>query len=287
MLNTCNLCHRQHEVSHLDEGALVRCECGVTLVVEKIPPHEPRVLRCSSCGGLLNEGAAVCSSCGGEITLEERLLTEVCPQCYARMARGARYCMECGVAIRPQKITTIPQGAVCPRCRSALRSRVVNTVRIIECSACAGLWISPECFERILGEAEKATEVVSGGAPADVPRTSLAEPPLQYLPCPLCKTVMNRRNFGATSGVIIDYCRSHGLWLDHRELENILRFVRRGGWTTVIAPELERLKRRATEVRRQSGDRPLDTLQDGTLSDGWWIFVLVSLVRVILRFALR
>ena len=40
---------------------------------------------------------------------------------------------------------------------------------------------------------------------------------------------MHRRNFASISGVMIDVCRKHGVWLDHSELERILAFVREGG----------------------------------------------------------
>jgi Zn-finger nucleic acid-binding protein len=40
---------------------------------------------------------------------------------------------------------------------------------------------------------------------------------------------MNRRNYGSTSGVIIDLCREHGIWFDADELARILTWVRAGG----------------------------------------------------------
>jgi Zn-finger nucleic acid-binding protein len=40
---------------------------------------------------------------------------------------------------------------------------------------------------------------------------------------------MNRKNFGACSGVIIDWCRGHGYWFDTHELEQIMTFVGGGG----------------------------------------------------------
>lgn len=40
---------------------------------------------------------------------------------------------------------------------------------------------------------------------------------------------MNRKNFGGTSGVIIDVCTLHGSFFDPGELPRVLEFARRGG----------------------------------------------------------
>ncbi len=40
---------------------------------------------------------------------------------------------------------------------------------------------------------------------------------------------MNRKNFAHISGIIIDECGSHGVWLDAGELEKIRLFIVDGG----------------------------------------------------------
>ena len=40
---------------------------------------------------------------------------------------------------------------------------------------------------------------------------------------------MTRRNFRKISGVLIDICRDHGVWLDAGELERIRCFIANGG----------------------------------------------------------
>jgi hypothetical protein len=40
---------------------------------------------------------------------------------------------------------------------------------------------------------------------------------------------MQRRNFGRRSGVIVDWCGSHGTWLDANEMEDVAAFVLGGG----------------------------------------------------------
>jgi Zn-finger nucleic acid-binding protein len=40
---------------------------------------------------------------------------------------------------------------------------------------------------------------------------------------------MNRNNFAKVSGVIIDTCKSHGVWFDANELPQVIEFIRKGG----------------------------------------------------------
>jgi len=53
---------------------------------------------------------------------------------------------------------------------------------------------------------------------------------------------MHRRNYASISGIVIDVCRKHGIWLDHSELEKVLDFVRAGGLDRSRMRELERLR---------------------------------------------
>ena len=63
---------------------------------------------------------------------------------------------------------------------------------------------------------------------------------MRYLPCVVCRDMMTRRNFAQVSGVILDVCRAHGVWLDHSELEKVLAFIRDGGLDRSRRLELER-----------------------------------------------
>ena len=53
--------------------------------------------------------------------------------------------------------------------------------------------------------------------------------PVTYIKCPVCRKLMNRINFGSRSGVIIDKCRNHGVWLDGGELRHLLEWTKAGG----------------------------------------------------------
>ena len=101
MFNVCPSCHRQYDVSAFPPGVRLRCSCDTYFQVEFKKPHAPRALKCSNCGGMLEDEARQCKYCSAEITIEERRLDSICPECSARMASDASYCMECGIEIRP------------------------------------------------------------------------------------------------------------------------------------------------------------------------------------------
>lgn len=58
---------------------------------------------------------------------------------------------------------------------------------------------------------------------------------------------MNRRNFGRRSGVIVDECVEHGLFLDPGEFEAIETFIAHGGLALASA---DRRKYLQDEVRK-------------------------------------
>ena len=66
-------------------------------------------------------------------------------------------------------------------------------------------------------------------SPGEAPRGNPMADPVHYRPCPSCHQLMNRKNFGGMSGIIVDVCTLHGTYFDAGELPRVLEFVRRGG----------------------------------------------------------
>ena len=75
-----------------------------------------------------------------------------------------------------------------------------------------------------------------------------------YRNCPRCQQVMHRRNFGRVSGVVVDECRNHGVYLDDDELNRIKAFVSAGGLSLTQHMEHSELKR-SEQRRRQEEER--------------------------------
>jgi Zn-finger nucleic acid-binding protein len=248
VLNACGACGRQYDVSHLDQGAGVRCECGERFTVRVQTPHSPRALCCSGCGANVARDAKSCAYCGAEVTLEERRLTAVCPKCFARTGREARHCMECGVALSAQALFALEESVRCPRCKGELHARGLANGSLVECARCGGMWMGHEDFVRVCAAAE-SENLAEKFHLVDPPAPVAAQAQLAYLPCVVCKELMNRRNYASASGVILDLCKPHGVWLDHGEIDKVLDFIRRGGLERARRREIERLEDQRRRLR--------------------------------------
>ena len=95
------------------------------------------------------------------------------------------------------------------------------------------MWLGNEVFQH-LERAARVEAVSAGGQPphgARAPASTVppGSVPRRYRPCPICSSLMHRRNYGRKSGVILDTCHQHGLWFDQGELDSILDWIRQGG----------------------------------------------------------
>ncbi len=90
---------------------------------------------------------------------------------------------------------------------------------------------------------ERGTEVAAGSIDRGKPTAPM------YRPCPECTKLMNRRNYGRRSGVIVDVCSEHGLWFDLGELSRILAWIRDGGLAHAQEQELIRTQAEARRTR--------------------------------------
>jgi Zn-finger nucleic acid-binding protein len=52
---------------------------------------------------------------------------------------------------------------------------------------------------------------------------------------------MNRMNYAGHSGVVINVCRNHGIWLDRDEIRQIVTFISSGGLDRARQAETEEL----------------------------------------------
>ncbi len=132
----------------------------------------------------------------------------------------------------------------CPRCGVDLAPEIAGAVSLHRCARCGGAWLDAATF-RAMCERDAAAASATPSTGAESPP---AETRVRYLACPVCGDVMSRVNFARVSGVIVDVCRSHGVWFDPGELHAIRRFVRSSGLAEygqcrALDPERERRRR--------------------------------------------
>jgi Zn-finger nucleic acid-binding protein/DNA-directed RNA polymerase subunit RPC12/RpoP len=265
VLVACPACKRQYDASGKQPGDCFCCRCGETVTVHEPQGHEAMVVRCSSCGATREENAAHCAHCGADFTVHEQDLQTVCPNCLARVSDHARYCHHCATLLIAEAVAGDSTSLGCPLCGRdrLLTSRSVRDtpLQVMECQKCGGFWIGLETFDMLLDR--EARRPQSAGA-EQVPATPPARTP--YRPCAVCGQLMVRRNFGRTSGVIVDLCGSHGIWFDAQELAHVLRWIRSGNLEAaredlaglVRSPDLARKQknRRRVEPHRRPASPP-------------------------------
>lgn len=159
----------------------------------------PDTKKCAYCGKIFNEKMRLCPYCGGERIKEIIRETPVCPICKVEMTN---------YSYRENDID------ICPDCN--------------------GLWLDIRKFNYLTSEREVFKD--------DAIPHEFHKKPLQkadsYLSCPVCNSLMPRINFKKISGVLIDVCRDHGVWLDPGELEQIRCFIANGGLHEVHDKEI-------------------------------------------------
>jgi Zn-finger nucleic acid-binding protein len=204
----------------------------------------PSSLRCPGCGAPADSDAARCDYCGSA------LATVTCASCFAPMFAGSRFCASCGAeAVRERVEEDKP--LKCPRCREDMQALRLGSVSARECAQCGGLWLDPESLQALANAREESAGVVSALA-ARVPLNTTPPDVVRYIPCPRCDKLMNRSNFARSSGVILDVCKAHGVWLDRGELQRVIGFVESGGLTVARQREREELieEQRRLDVRQ-------------------------------------
>jgi len=150
----------------------------------------PKTKKCIHCGKSINVKYTTCPICGGHIREKVKALSPICP-----------------------------------RCKASLKIIVKDGEEYDLCPKCGGLWLDKGEFHRATRTSTVYREVNIKSEYKRGPYTD----PGGYIPCVRCGKLMNRRNFGRISGVMIDKCGRHGVWLDAGELEKIRHFIVDGG----------------------------------------------------------
>jgi Zn-finger nucleic acid-binding protein len=248
-LVACPQCGRQYDATDRMIGSRFRCSCGSDVVVGEPSAHAAAVVRCTACGAPREGEATSCRYCGSTFTLRDQDLDTICPTCMARVASTARFCHACGSPILVDQARASGLTLLCPGCGSErLRSRRLGHegLAVSECAVCGGLWLDNTVFEIVATRARIGSLGDLGLAPPQpaIPPSPPAPGQHLYRPCPVCRNLMNRHNYGGASGVILDLCRAHGIWFDRDELPRILTWIRAGGE--------EKARRREQEAAQQA-----------------------------------
>ena len=168
-----------------------------------------------------------------------------CPSCAAPIPSHGVICTYCG-----QRIDVDLQGSgrsiaandlesyLCPDCEIPLEPMFIEStngtieqsLNVNRCSNCLGLFVQRNVLDMILETKVRQPSEINYRLLTNLENSnrSLVKG-WRYRPCPVCRTLMNRKLHGKRSGVIVDSCRDHGIWLDAGELRQLLEWSRAGG----------------------------------------------------------
>lgn len=107
-------------------------------------------------------------------------------------------------------------GRRCPRCRAELSPQALGPNQIERCVSCHGVWIAAAEFNQLMRDLDRLEAVRTRELAHREPEETVS-----YLACPRCSEIMERRNFGRSSGIMVDTCKRHGIWLDRGELRRV------------------------------------------------------------------
>ncbi|MBX3202914.1 MAG: zf-TFIIB domain-containing protein [Labilithrix sp.] len=214
-------------------GGPYRASCAVAAA--------PLDVTCPYCGNTCSATLRVCPSC------DVRFESVRCASCYTLQPPGTFSCGRCRRPLELEAALDVTD-APCPRCTSPLEAAGGAgewvDARLHECPRCGGMFVPRDALADILCRAEQ------GGPLAALPERGIgALEQVRYIPCPLCRSSMNRMNFGKVSGVIVDVCRAHGTWFDGGELTRVVAFAASGGLGRTREREERERKEREEHAR--------------------------------------
>jgi Zn-finger nucleic acid-binding protein len=155
------------------------------------------------------------------------------------MFAGMQFCPHCGAKGERVLDESAPSIA-CPGCHGDMLAVRVGATAFHECASCAASWLSADTFSQLCTSHEERSAMMGRVAPDVASGVRTVGAAVRYVACPVCKKTMNRQNFGRRSGVIIDVCKSHGVWFEQRELQSVLAFVDSGAFEQSRREEIER-----------------------------------------------
>ena len=163
-----------------------------------------------------------------------------CKSCSAPLPANINRCTYCNVrndvdlhGKHKYSISTKHSDRICPHCDKPLQTvklELNGAFYIERCKTCFGLFFDPGEIETLLESSVSNVFDINLKLIKNINRDRYKkDQKVKYVKCPVCRILMNRVNFGQRSGVIIDQCREHGIWVDSGEITHLMEWKKAGG----------------------------------------------------------
>ena len=193
-----------------------------------------------------------------------------CVKCGAPLPAKSNTCTYCG-ALNDTDLRAIHRDAkhapdsdrFCPRCSvkmSTIDLGIEGKFFIERCAKCFGIFFDPAELEALIDKSVSNVYVIDRQRMAAIiEQESVADfVSVTYVKCPVCRELMNRKSYGSRSGVIVDICKPHGVWMDGGELRQLLKWTKAGGKLYDDKRQAERARAEELErKRRRSESQPV------------------------------
>jgi Zn-finger nucleic acid-binding protein len=163
-----------------------------------------------------------------------------CKTCSAPLAANTTVCRYCSVrndvdlqgntdfSVKVQQSMRL-----CPVCHSSLQTielKASSVFYIERCHDCFGLFFEPGEIDAILESTIPEVFTINRALIENINKDRFpADKKFSYVKCPVCQMLMNRVCYGYLSGVVVDRCIKHGIWLDSSEFVHLLEWKKAGG----------------------------------------------------------
>lgn len=186
-----------------------------------------------------------------------------CKSCSAPLPANSNRCIYC--AIRNDvdlqgkyafSVSNVQSERLCPRCDTPMQTISLKTggnLYIERCDLCFGLFFDPGEMQILLENTVTGVFDINLQQLVNINKDRFqTQKEIKYVKCPVCQVLMNRVNFGRRSGVIIDQCKQHGIWLDSGEITHLMEWKKAGGQL----------------LHQQHGQQKVNKSKSGQMSDG-------------------
>ncbi|OQK16960.1 hypothetical protein AU255_03410 [Methyloprofundus sedimenti] len=163
-----------------------------------------------------------------------------CKSCSAPLLANTNRCQYCGVRndvdlqSKPYVMThKKASDRLCPHCNKPLQTiqlQLDEQLFIERCADCLGLFFDLGELDILLNHSVSHVNSINLAHLDNINADRYHKKQVvKYIKCPVCREFMHRKNFAHKSGVIVDNCRFHGLWLDSGEVMHLMEWKKAGG----------------------------------------------------------
>lgn len=163
-----------------------------------------------------------------------------CNSCSAPLPANTNKCRYCGIrndvdltGKHEYSIHNETSDRICPHCDKPLQTISLDleeALFIERCEDCYGLFFDPNEIEQLLEGSVSNVFNINLKHLVNINRDRYRpSQKVKYIKCPVCRNFMNRVNFGHRSGVVVDRCKAHGIWLDNGEVTHLMEWKKAGG----------------------------------------------------------